>query len=165
MHLGVGSGGVRSVGWGPQAVASGTLAPLTELRRVKDLRPLLPPPPVSSPRLFLSRNCNTPSATLPSLPPPLSSLLWFSLTSQDSGSGSGLWGGEVSGIRRRASPQPLPRGGPAPLSPRAPFLGPPGPAHPGLRRRRRCLSPDGGVRSRTGLTWASPPCLACCRHW
>lgn len=55
------------MGWGPEAAGSGTRAPLTELQRVTALRPLLPPPPFSSPRLFLSRSCNTLSAAL-SLP-------------------------------------------------------------------------------------------------
>lgn len=105
------------MGWGHEASGSGTPAPLTELQRVTALRPLLPPPPFSSPRLFLSRSCNTPSTTLPSLPPPRS--LFALIFSQFSGLGLQLWplGLEVPAGDRAVIITPVSTSAPQPAAP------------------------------------------------
>lgn len=136
-------------GWGPEAAGSGTRAPLTELQRVTALRPLLPPPPFSSPRLFLSRSCNTPAAAL-SLPSHLLAPFCFNfLPVLRTRAPAPYFGVGDPGPRLSRDPHPSlhlssPARGPGLL------LGPGGPSHPGLRRCRRrrhhCLSPNGGVR-------------------
>lgn len=138
----VGSGLEGSDCWadGPRLPPEpGLQAPLTELQRVTALRP---PSPASS--LLLPQALPVPQLrhpichSLPSLPPSLCSLLYFSPSSRDSASSSGLWGWRSRGPSLQSAPG-------LPCPPPGLLLGPAGPAHPGPRRRH-CLSPDGGVR-------------------